>query len=134
MGQGAVVGEEQEPLGVLIQAAHRRKAPAPQLRGQQVQHGFLPAVPGGGENAGRLVEHQIGKAAVRQGFAVHPNVCGGGVYFHICGGGRLTIHLHTALAHQVLYLPPGPAARGGEEFIQSFHVFSPVCISRAQRA
>ena len=51
MGGLAVVRQQEEALGVLIQPSHREEAQAAELRGQEVDDGLAPAVLRGGEDA-----------------------------------------------------------------------------------
>ena len=56
MGQGAIVGEQQQTGGVLVQPSHRSHPLLAIGLWKQFQHGFLPPIFGGSEDAGRLVQ------------------------------------------------------------------------------
>ena len=122
MGQGPVIGQQQQALRVLVQPPHRRQAPPPQLPGQQVQHRLLAAVLGGGQHPGGLVQHHIGEPLRLHRLAVHGD--GGRLRVHLLlrRPGGLSVHPHPALAHQLLYLPPGPPSGSGQDFVQPLHI------------
>ena len=90
------------------------------MRRQQVQHGGLAAILGGGQHTGGLVEQQIGTAPQGHRFSGHGDG-GGGRYLLLGGGGDHTVHPHLSPAHQLLDLPARPAACVGQQLIQSFH-------------
>ena len=118
--QRAVVGEQQQALGVLIQPAHRGQILAPPGGGDEVQHRRGGAVLGGGEDAGRLMEQDIEIGLVGQALAVHGD---GGGFGHLLlrRGGADAVHRHPAQANQLFDLPAGILAGGGNAFIQTLH-------------
>ena len=73
MGQAPLVGQQQQPLRVLVQAAHGKQFLLPKLPGQQVQDGFPLPVRPGGEVSGGLIQHNPGIAAVAQRLSPHGN-------------------------------------------------------------
>lgn len=118
--QRAVVREEEQPLGVLVQTPHREQAPAAQMLRKQVQHRPLVPVLRGGQQARRLVEHEVDEGGAVHPLAVHRQL----------GLLRVPLLLRTergmaagqdpALPDQVLDLLPGPAPRGGQQLIKTF--------------
>ena len=74
VGQLAVVGQQQQTLGVLVQPSHRGQPLSFQFLGQQVQHGPLPAVLHRRQDPRRLVQQHIGKPPVAHCLPVHPDV------------------------------------------------------------
>lgn len=59
MRQRAVVGQNQNPGGILVQPAHRQHAAMQKRRGNQVHDRLRASVAGGGEHAGRFVKHVV---------------------------------------------------------------------------
>ena len=120
MGQGAVVGEQQQTLGVLVQTAHGEEAGFLQVRRQEGEDGGVPGVLGGGDHPRRLVEHEIGIAVRSQGTAVQSEqrLRRDLVLRPV---GALSVYQDPSAFDQSLGLLPGPAACGGQQFIQTFH-------------
>ena len=112
VGQGPVVGQEQQPLGVQIQTPHGPH-PGPAVL-HQVGNGPPPLLVGqGGHNAAGLIEHeQRPRLRPPHGDAVQ----GDGVRLRVGlvpqGGGH-TVHRHPAFAQVFLRLAPGADAAGG---------------------
>ena len=121
MGQGPVIGQQQA-LRVLVQTSHRGQAPFPKLRRQQVQHRALPAVLGGRQYPGGLMEHDIGEALRLHRLTVHGDGGGVRVQLFLCRPGGHAVYPHPSLTHQVLYLPPGPSTGPGQHLIQTLHI------------
>ena len=63
MAERTVVGHEKQSLGVLVQPPDRKQA-APQLFGEQLEHGIVALVPARRDDARRLVEHIVPLLAV----------------------------------------------------------------------
>ena len=127
MGQRAIIGQQQQPLAVLVQTAHRKQPPPTQLRRQQIQYGFLTGILSGRENAGGLVEHYIGKFPDIRLLSVHQHPRKGGVQLLLRSGGWNSVHQHAPFFHQLPDLPARPAACRCQQFIQSLHSGLPSC-------
>lgn len=124
VGQRSVIGEQEQPLGVLVQPPHGKQRPPPQMLGQQVQHRPLPGVLGGGDHPGGLVEHHINPLLRGNGPAIH---CDGGAFGHLVlrSLGPGAPYLDPARLDQRLGLFPGPLARGRQQLVQPLHGLSP---------
>ena len=117
MRQRAVVGEEQQPRGVLVQAAHGQH-PAPEKRRRyQVHHRLRASVAGGGEHARGLVKH-----VVLQGFVIHGRPREGDLVPLPHLGGRVTdggaVNLRKPVPHGAHGLTARSLAALGQVFIQ----------------
>jgi hypothetical protein len=56
-----VVGEEEQALGIEVQTADRKQAPAPRLGGQEIEHsGSSLGITRGRDDATRLVKNPVG--------------------------------------------------------------------------
>jgi len=70
MREGAVVGEEQQPLGVGVEPAHRMETRQPGR--QELHHGGATLrVAAGGERAPGLVQHPVGQGLEPEALPVH---------------------------------------------------------------
>ena len=100
MGEVPVVGDEQQPGGVLIQAARGEQPPPLQVRGQQVQHRGGVLVLCGGEHPRGLVHHNVEVLPVGHLPPVHSHPVQGGV--QLLGGVLrcLAVDGHRPAAHQ----------------------------------
>ena len=121
VGQLAVVGQQQQALGVLVQPSHRRQIDAAQLRREKLQHRGLAAILGGGQHPSGLVQQDVGVPAEGQRLAADGEGGGSRVVLLLGGGGGDTVDQHPPLPHQLLGLPARPTACGGQELIQTFH-------------
>lgn len=93
-GEVAVVGEEEEPRGVAVEAAYGVKAGDARRGGDEVEYGAAPEIVAfRGDEAGRFVEQEIGSGGVGDGDrrAVERQVTGfvrlRGVRGHLSGDG-----------------------------------------------
>jgi len=120
VGQGAVIGEQEQALGVLVQPSRREEPHPAQMLGQQLQHGGLAGVLRRGHQPRRLVEHQVNQPLPGNRFAVHLKA-GRGVVFPVRRLGRHAVHGHPAGPHQLPRLFSGPPACIGQNFIQPLH-------------
>ena len=84
MRQRAVVGQNQNPGGILVQPAHRQHAAMQKRRGNQVHDRLRASVAGGGEHAGRFVKH-----VVLQGLVIYGLPCKGDLVPLPHFGGRI---------------------------------------------
>ena len=121
MGQFSVVGQQQQALRVLVQPPHRSKADTAQLRRQKVQDRGLLSVLGGGEDAGGLMQHNIGEAVKRDGLTGYGDDCHGRVQLVLGGGGQPAINTHQALPHQRFHLPAGPLPSARQQLVETLH-------------
>ena len=122
MGGLAVIRQQEEALGVLVQPSHRKEAQAAELRGQEVQNGLSPPVLRGGEDPAGLVHHEPGELPVTDVLPVHGDGGGGGVVLLLHTGGGAAVHQHPALLHQKFCLPAAPLAGGGQDLVQPLHL------------
>ena len=122
VGQGPVVGQEEQPLRVLVQPPHGEEVFPPQVLGQQVQHRFLLGVLGGGDDPRRLVQHEVDVFLREDRLAVHRHQA---PLFHFIlrAFGQAVLHPHPAGLDEGLGLLARPLPRGGQQLVQSFHVF-----------
>jgi hypothetical protein len=70
LGPVAVAGEQDQPLGVLVQASDRKQARAArEIRRHEIEHGrHRVAVAHGGGHAGGLVDREVdGRSSARTG-------------------------------------------------------------------
>ncbi len=119
-GQGAVVGEQQQPFGVGVEATDRED---PGIGGNQVDdNGSSLGVRGGGDDAERLVEQVVDQAGAHRG--------GDPVDGHLVGVGidpaaedrHLAVHAHPARTDEVIAFPTAPEARSGQDLLQALVV------------
>ena len=66
VGKLTVVGQQEQPLRVLIEPPDRKEPHFPVLRGQKVQHRFTAPVLGCRQNACRLMQHDVGITPVAE--------------------------------------------------------------------
>jgi hypothetical protein len=106
MREGAVVGEQQQAFDVCVEAAHRVDARA-HAGGQQVgDDGTAPRVAHGGDDAARLVEHQIVHGLARgQHAAIERDDVGVGVGESRQLAGHDAVDGDAALEHEALSPP-----------------------------
>ena len=121
MGQNAVVGQQQQTLGLLVQPAHRRHSLFFPLLRQQVHHGPVPGILRGGHIACRLVHQQNHSAPPLHGLTVERHGCGPLVELCRAVRDHQAVDPNRSGPEQGLQLPPGGAARVGEIFVQSLH-------------
>ena len=76
MGKGAVIGQQHKAGAGLVQPPRREQLPPRVGVPHQIHHGGVPLVGGSAHHALGLVEHQVHKLLVIQGFAVHGHSVG----------------------------------------------------------
>ena len=127
VGKGAVIGQQHKAGAGLVQPSRREQLPPGIGIPHQIDHGGVALVGGSAHHALGLVEHQVHKLLVIQGFAVHGHRIGFpelGVPFFADS----TVHLHPPFGKQCLSLAAGALGRLGQIFIQS-HIYLP-CLHR----
>ena len=105
VGQGAVVGEQQQALGVLVQPPRGKEPHPAQMLRQQLQHRGLPGILRGGHQAGGLVEHQVHLLLPADALPVHRED-GGGIRLVLRCAGSHPVHRHPARPDQLPGLLP----------------------------
>ena len=117
------IGEQEQPLGVLVQPPPMETAPAAADAGAAGPAPSAPGVLGGGAPPGGLVEHHINPLLRGNGPAIH---CDGGVPSATLSSGPLgrAPYLDPACLDQRLGLFPGPLARGRQQLVQPLHGLS----------
>ena len=112
VGKGAVIGQQHKAGAGLVQPSRRKQLPPGIGIPHQIDHGGVTLVGGSAHHALGLVEHQVHKLLVIQGFAVH----GHSVTFFELGVpffADSTVHLHPPFGKQCLSLAAGALGRLG---------------------
>ena len=117
----AVVGEQQQPLGGLVQPPHRLQVKAPPLLRQQFHDGFFRAVFRGGDIPRRFIQHGDHPALSAKHFPVQGDGAQRRVNFPGAVGLRLSVHGDTPGLQNGFYLAAGARAAAAQEFVQTFH-------------
>ena len=123
VGQFAVVSEQDEPFGKIVQPPHGVEAFAPPRVGHEVEHGLAAfGVVGGGDYLHRLMQHepaglsaflpQHHRAAVQGHFVAGHDAHAGAV-------GRLAVHTHCAGKDKFVGFAAGAYARIGKSLVES---------------
>ena len=114
----AVVGEQHQALGVVVQPADVEQALGPVA--EEVGDGFVAAGVGhGGQHLGRLVEGQVHQPGPgRDPFPVHPDHLVFGVDPGAEPADRLPVDLDPARADEFLAVPAAPDPRLGQDLLQ----------------
>ena len=121
--QVAVGGKEQKARGVAVQATHREEPRKAVARDQVGHAGALLRVAHGGEEAGRLVEHQVHGALVeRDGHAIDLDVIAVDVDLGAQFGRDLAVDGHAAGGHQVLRPAAARHARTRQKALEAHGV------------
>ena len=120
LGESAVVCEEEESFGGVVEAADGIDA-----RGKIAEElhdgGAAFRVAGGGDVAFRFVEHEIdGSLGGLDGFAVDGDGVGGGVGFSAECGDDFAVDGDAAGEDEFFGFAAGGDAGGGEEFLEAF--------------
>jgi hypothetical protein len=107
LGDVPVVGEEEQALGIEVQATHREQALTQCLRRQEIEHGRSSlGIPRAGDDATRLVQDPVGSRLRDDGTSVQRDL----VLLRVCGrseGSGDTVDADASGAYQLLGLPPG---------------------------
>ena len=125
MGELAVVGQEQQSLGILVQPSHGGQADAAQIMWQKIQNGGLPPILGGGEYAAGLVQQDIGEPAERNGLPRHGDLRRIRVDLVLGGGGQHPVDTHQTLSYQGFHLFARPPPGGGQHLVKTLHECTP---------
>ena len=119
LGQGPVIGEQQQPLGILIQPSHGEHSPAA-VRHQFRRRFAAPLVGEGGDVPSGLVQHQIHRLRCR---SHRPSVHQQGIPLRVAAlpqSGHPAVEGHTPLPQQFLCRPAGGDTAAGDPFLQTF--------------
>lgn len=118
VGDVAVVGQEEQPLGVAVEAADRVD---PLADIDQVHHRPpLALVARGGDVAARLVEEEVAGSLGAQQVAVDPDLGGAGIDLGPELGDDLAVDVDAARPDQFLRPAAGGNAARGEDSLQAF--------------
>lgn len=120
LGQGTVIGQQQESFAVFIETADGKESFG-NLAFQQGKHGLSLVFTGAADQARRLMEH-VGDMFVRavNRLALHRDLVGSRVDGRSQCRHRYAIDLHTALPDEILGLAAGRPAGLGQEFLQAY--------------
>ena len=127
LGEGAVVGQDEESLGKIIQAADGVEAQPAKLLRNKIKDGFASlGIGGSGDHLHGLVQHKIDMLlSVPERLAVHSDsVAGADAH---AGFGRGAIDADTSLGDEFVSLAAGADAGLGNNFIETesfFHVIA----------
>ena len=113
----AVVGQQEQTLGVLVQPPDRKQSP-PLGGGQEVEHGFLRGILGRGDDAARLVEHHIPLPPGAQRTAAQTDRIRVRVDLLRRVAAGHAVDRHQTAADHPGHFPPGARAPSGKHFIQ----------------
>ena len=127
----AVGGDDQQPLGVLIQPAGGHRAHGRVHRREQIHHGLLLFIPRGGQHAGRLVEHHMAHGLIAKPPAVQPNVALRSVHLHARVPRARAVHRHAPCAHHRLDFAPRALAEQRKQLVQP-HLFAQNTVSHTR--
>lgn len=128
LGEGAVVGQDEESFGKIIQAADGVEAQPPILLRNKIKDGFASlGIGGSGDHLHGLVQHEIDMLlSVPERFAVHSDrVVGADAH---AGFGRGAIDADTSLSDEFVRLAAGTDAGLGNNLIETesfFHSLLP---------
>ncbi len=128
LGEGAVVGQDEESFGKIIQAADGVEAQPPILLRNKIKDGFASlGIGGSGDHLHGLVQHEIDMfLSVPERFAVHSDrVTGADAH---AGFGRGAIDADTSLGDEFVRLAAGADAGLGNDLIETesfFHISLP---------
>ena len=125
MQQLPIVGKEQQPLGLLVQAANGLQVPVPHLLRQKLHDGFLFCVLRGGDIAHGLVHHHHPARIAAHGAAVQQHRVHRRVDFSAGVFLGLSVHAYPTGLQKLLYLAAGSRAAVTQKFVQTFHILSP---------
>ena len=119
VGEGAVVGEQDEPLGKKVEPADRVEAQVPVPGRNEVEHGLAPfGIRGRRDHLDRLVEHEVDKLlAGAQRLAVDGDLVAR--QDALAFGCRQPVHLDAALGNELVGLAPGAHARMGDGLVEA---------------
>ena len=116
VGQLAVVGEQQQPLGVGVEPADREHAGLG--RDEVDDGGSAVGVLGRRHDTGRLVQEVVDEVGARATTAPSTSRTSTSAIDARADLGDLAVHPHPALADQLLAHPPAGHAGGGEHLLQ----------------
>ena len=131
LGEGAVVGQNEESFRKIVQAADRVEAQSAKLLRDKIKDGFASlGIRGSGDHLHGLVQHKIDMLlSVPERFAVHRNrVVGADAH---AGFGRGAIDADTSLGDEFIRFAAGADAGLGNNLIETESFFHIVEIGRA---
>lgn len=144
VGIVAVVGQDQQTGGVLIEPSRGKNTVAAVLGRQQVEDGFFTAVLGRGYDAGGFIEHIVHVPPIGQGLSVQRDKVIFGVDLGIDRAADDFIYGNAFVADSFAGVPAAEGSLGCDEFIESFfhnrlrflireeYTPSPTVVSRAE--
>ena len=118
MAECAVVRDEQQSLGVLVQPSHRKQA-APQFGRKQLEHGIVALIAACRDNAHRLVEHVVPLCTVALHGAIHRRLrpiridLERRIFLHSA------VHRDASRTNERLHFLAAAAVQVGQQFVQS---------------
>ena len=104
--KNAVIGDENEALGVLVEPACGKKPLSAQVFGDKLNDRFRESVPDGADNARRLVQHDIDVPAVLYRLPIDRNFVRSGSYLHVKKLRRHTVHGYNTPFYELPDLVP----------------------------
>lgn len=119
MGKVPVVGNQYKPLCILIQPACGKQARPPVFLRYQIQHRRLLRIPGGTQNSGGFIHHQIQVFPEQKRLSIQFQRIGIQIDFCIRRYRSMSIMLHPAPAKSVFLHLCGNIASAMPEFCPS---------------
>ena len=126
VGQIAVVCQQEQPLGVLVEPADGHDAELPVCFRHKLHNSLRLWIVGGGQIACGLVEHDEDRPAQPHGPAVHGDMDGCFVKFPALVGHDRAVCGYAARADDRAQLLPAGDARLTQNSVQSLHMAAPV--------
>jgi hypothetical protein len=123
VGGLSVIGEQEQPFGVLVQPSHRKRLKQGVFRLQELNHGLRDPVRRGGNHSGGLVHHQVDKFPVLDVQAVHFDAVLLRVHVHPRVFGHFAVDGHSPLFDQFPDLLPRPDTHPSEQFVEAQPLF-----------
>ena len=118
MAERAIVRDEQQSLGVLVQPSHRKQA-APQLGWKQLKHGIVTLIAACRDNTHRLVEHIVPLCAVALHGAIHRRLRPVGIDLERRILLHGAVHRDASRTNECLHFLAAAAVQVGQQFVQS---------------
>ena len=125
MQQLPIVGKQQQPFGLLVQAANGLQVPVPHLLRQKLHDSLLFCILRGSDIAHGLVHHHHPARIAAHGASVQLHRVRCRVDFSAGVFLGLSVHGHPPGFQQLLYLAAGSRAAVTQKFVQTFHILSP---------
>ena len=121
MRKEPVIHKEKESLAVLIESSDRKEVFPVRFR-NQVQHGFLFSVFGGGEHTDRFMHHVIGKCLIFYAFSLVEDMVAF-FYGKVCIANDAAVYFHKLFSYLLLDIGTACQPHIRQVFVQT-HFFS----------